>query len=458
MDGDSEDEYDTRDLSPSTDTESRDQASETEETFGIDDITPRSLIPGTNLNTNHANRALQPFAAECSSYDIVPYVAAVHGCHVYAIDATKNMRWIFTGGDDGFVRKYDFFSSLNGKQILTQNQRHAHVESVQKAGVILSYWENEEQPLPTAPPTPVTNGVSENQSQGQNGTNHDRVNQSETSQPSPLPQSSAPPSVLLNTEPKLSPVYSLASGSINLYTVRHEEGRCHHVLRQHRRPVSVLKITQDEYGCVSGSWDKTVLYWDLNTGQVVREFAGHNSQISSISFRPLVTPSPRSLSNENSLIVPELPNDQEDTIIHSNNILMTTSIDGNCFLWDKRAREPIPRKLHPPERTPPWTLSACWSADGSKIYCGRRNGTVDEWDFASGKCMRIFRMPSNSGPVSCVSGMPNGKHIVCSSTDNIRLWNVSTDEAELFGTAVPFLIVPGHHGGIISQICILNMY
>jgi len=97
-------------------------------------------------------------------------------------------------------------------------------------------------------------------------------------------------------------------------------------------------------------------HWDLNTGQVVREFAGHNSQISSISFRPLVIPSPRPLSNENFLIVPELPNDQ-DTIIHSNNILMTTSIDGNCFLWDKRAREPIPRKLHPPERTPPWTLS-----------------------------------------------------------------------------------------------------
>jgi len=51
---------------------------------------------------------------------------------VYAIDATKNMRWIFSGGDDGFIRKYDFFSSLNGKQILTQNQRHSHVESVQK--------------------------------------------------------------------------------------------------------------------------------------------------------------------------------------------------------------------------------------------------------------------------------------------------------------------------------------
>ncbi|PKC02926.1 WD40 repeat-like protein, partial [Rhizophagus irregularis] len=339
---------------------------------------------------------LQPFAADCKTYDIVPYVAAIHACQIYALDATRNMRWVFTGGDDGFVRKYDFFASMGGKTLLTQNQKHTQVESVQKAGVIPSYWENEEQPLPPATPKPVQ-------------------------------------------ELKMSPVYSLAvqseaiwlltgmeSGAINLFTVRHEEGKCHHVLRQHKAPVSVLKITQDETGCVSGSWDKTVLHWDLNTGQVVREFSGHSSQISSISFHMLT---------------------------HSNDVLLTTSIDGNCFVWDKRAMNSIPRKMPPPERTPPWCLSACWSADGNKIYCARRNGTVDEWDFVSGKFIRSFKMPSGSGPVSYVSSMPNGKHIICASTDNIRLWNVM-DDYELSKSAVPFLIVPGHHGGTISQILI----
>jgi transcriptional activator SPT8 len=42
------------------------------------------------------------------------------------------MRWVFTGGDDGFVRKYDFFASMGGKTLLTQTQKHAQVESVQK--------------------------------------------------------------------------------------------------------------------------------------------------------------------------------------------------------------------------------------------------------------------------------------------------------------------------------------
>lgn len=71
---------------------------------------------------------------------------------------------------------------------------------------------------------------------------------------------------------KLSPVYSMdmhsealwallgtESGGINLVTVRHDEGKCHHVLRSHTAPVSVLKITADQTGVISGSWDKTVL-------------------------------------------------------------------------------------------------------------------------------------------------------------------------------------------------------
>jgi transcriptional activator SPT8 len=76
-------------------------------------------------------------------------------------------------------------------------------------------------------------------------------------------------------ETKLSPVYSidiqseglwalsgLENGSINLVTVRHDEGKCHHVFWKHTGPVSVLTLVPGETSFMSGSWDKTIVVSD----------------------------------------------------------------------------------------------------------------------------------------------------------------------------------------------------
>jgi len=104
------------------------------------------------------------------------------------------------------------------------------------------------------------------------------------------------------TDSHLSPVYSLAvqhqslwllsgvqSGGINLQSVRHEEGRRITTLRQHTSAVSVLTLSQDEKSVLSGSWDKTINDWDLNTGQVKRRFETSGGQIAAIEQRPLST-------------------------------------------------------------------------------------------------------------------------------------------------------------------------
>jgi len=131
-------------------------------------------------------------------------------------------------------------------------------------------------------------------------------------------------------------------------------------------------------------------------------------------------------------------------------------------------------------------LQACWNVDGSKIYVGRRNCTFDEFDIADSSMMRSIKLPNGSGAVYNILVMPNNSTVLCASFDNIRLYDLKSGEYSLNSTGhtpirsnsllkpeqsisvtrkrtlsnldldpsgpplVPFTIVPGHHGGVIS--------
>ncbi|KAI1321091.1 Transcription factor spt8 [Mortierella claussenii] len=450
----SEDDFNHNDDTRTEDDSERGDADE-EDINGAQDVETRPGGSGTAVRT-HTPLALQPNVLDCKSFDIMPCALAVHPCNIYCMAATQCMRWVFTGSEDGYIRKYDFFASVNGKTMLTQGQRHGQVDSVTKAGILTSYWENEEQPnkqIPNVSEDGLPNTVAGGPVDPGNSTDMDvdvkvikREESVDRSTPPVAPRASSP-----SEDSKMSAVYSLdchseaifalsglESGAINLWTPRHEEGTCHHVFRQHSGPVSSLRLTPDQQGFVSGSWDHSVLQWDLNTGSVARAYNGHGSQISSLSFQPTAMPT---YSMDLSSPAANCSNDA---------VLMSTSIDGVLCLWDRRDPTKLPRKLMPPEKVPPWCLSACWSADGTRIYCGRRNGTVDEWSFAEGRFIQSIKMPANSGPVSFVKSLPNNKHLICASQDNIRLWNIR--ELDSKSSLRPFQIIAGHHGGLISNI------
>ncbi len=75
---------------------------------------------------------LQAGACTCAYYDMVPVIAAPQATHVNAIVTTGSLRWFFTGGLDGYIRKYDFQQSITGKVPLTVAQKHPFVDSVQR--------------------------------------------------------------------------------------------------------------------------------------------------------------------------------------------------------------------------------------------------------------------------------------------------------------------------------------
>ncbi|KAI0449358.1 WD40-repeat-containing domain protein [Xylaria acuta] len=212
----------------------------------------KSATPG-DQSTPRWQPTVRPEVFTAKTYDIVPTMAAPMATSINAIAVTPDLRYWMTGGSDGYIRKYDGPATINGKTLLTVAQRHPFVDSVTKAGVLLSYWENAE------------------------------------------PQSSA----MRQEDVVLSPVYSLAvhsqalwllsgleSGGINLQSVRHDEGKRITCLQKHTNAVSALTLAADEKSVLSGSWDKNIFNWDLNTGAVSRQFDGRGGQISAIELRP----------------------------------------------------------------------------------------------------------------------------------------------------------------------------
>ncbi|KAJ6539098.1 WD40-repeat-containing domain protein [Mycena capillaripes] len=453
------------------------------------------------------------------SYTVEAICALPHPVPTHALAASACVTHLITGSDDGYIRDYDIFTAVNGKNFLTAPQRHhaGVVEGIMKSGQIRFWWEN---------PAPMSMAKLNGMGFGED-------------------------------EPTLSPVYSLAMhsdalwtlagtdvGHINLFTTRHDPGRCCHVMSGHRgRPVSALALDHDEKGFYSAGWDGEATQWDLNTGQLVRNFTAHGAQLACVAVRPLYSPAELPKPSEMSIDIdpsfmansqiPSQPVDSDaksdasfDPLFDdepdaeatgaaatpgqfsqefkgvgipkgqnagpppraiappknapplldaatcgalSSDVLMTASIDGQVILWDKRVHTPGTGvgRLWMSEKTPPWCLSACWSADGMQIYAGRRNGTIDVWDTrhlgrtgpsSVPRILKTLRNPTSSGVVSCVVAFPDGRHIASASIDNLRLWNVAEaaepDASGKTKSGVQFKIIPGHHGGYISQMLV----
>ncbi|KAF2155110.1 WD40 repeat-like protein [Myriangium duriaei CBS 260.36] len=230
----------------------------------------------------------RPEALSAVTYDIVPTMAAPQSTSINAVAATPDMRWVFSGGGDGYVRMYNWVDTANGKVPLTVAQKHPFVDSVMKAGSLTTYWENEETSLRTPP-----------------------------AQSADEPKETSPVYSLAVQHQALWLLSGLESGAINIQTCRHQAGSRIATLKEHTSAVSVLNLSADETGCLSGSWDKRIMDWDLNTGRVKRTFTGSGGQISAIEMRPL-----------SSLPVPKLDENQPASNTFSSNNAKPVATNG----------------------------------------------------------------------------------------------------------------------------------
>ena len=108
-------------------------------------LTSPSPQPGSSSTMGSSvHPTVRPEALAAAVYDIVPTIAAPQSTSINTVTATPDLRWAFSGGTDGYIRKFNWIDTVNGKLMLTVAQRHPFVDSVTKAGVLTSYWENED--------------------------------------------------------------------------------------------------------------------------------------------------------------------------------------------------------------------------------------------------------------------------------------------------------------------------
>lgn len=427
--------------------------------------------------------------------EIVPIVAIPYSQPVHSIAVTKGPKWLFTGGEDGIIRKFDFFASVEGKAPLTVAQRHLLVDSISFGGYVESYWENE-QPY-------YKEELLKDLEQSQSKTKAKKTDSSS----------------ITMYEPKLSPVYSLAassegfwllsglkSGGITVQTTRSNEGSIQYYFKdgedryQHSNAVSCLKLNSDETRFLSGSWDKKILQWDLNTGKCTNVFDKSTGQVSSIDCRPLgsidlsLCNSQQKNKDDEKEEEESLFGDTEESqdnktefqkdmakdsktsiqkgtyegLARSDHVFVSSSINGIVNIWDNRLPKDTNQiatvGLH--KDITPWCMSAIWSSDGNSIFIGRKSSVIEEFDFRNlSDYKNLLRFPFASGPVSCVRSLPNKNYLLCGCEDNIRIYDLRLSDYDKEThehhhhhhhhkrrRKVPFMIVPGHNGGILSDI------
>ena len=168
-----------------------------------------------------------------------------------------------------------------------------------------------------------------------------------------------------------------------------DKGALIRTLEGHSYSVTSVAITSDDSKIVSGSWDKTIKIWDLNTGELLKTLKGHSDSVSSVA-----------ITSDDSKIV-------------------SGSIDNTIKVWDLNSGE----LLNTLERHYSTVNSMAISSDNSKIVSGSGDNTIKVWDLNSGELLNTLEGHSSS--VNSVAITSDNSKIVSGSWDKtIKVWDL----------------------------------
>ncbi len=188
-----------------------------------------------------------------------------------------------------------------------------------------------------------------------------------------------------------SKILVTGSGDRNIKLWNVETGKEIRTLSGHTDYVNSVNFSPDGKILVTSSRDKTIKLWNIETGKEIRTLSGHTESVLSVSFSP------------------------------DSKILATGSGDRNIKLWNVETGKEI-RTL---SGHTDYVNSVSFSPNGKTFASASDDKTIKLWNVETGKEIRTLSGHTKS--VWSVSFSPDGKTLATSSKDKtIKLWNVET--------------------------------
>ncbi|CCI39974.1 unnamed protein product [Albugo candida] len=186
------------------------------------------------------------------------------------------------------------------------------------------------------------------------------------------------------------------------------------IFAEHHAPVYAITMHPVHTSIVlSGGGDDRGILWNLETGQVIHAFSGHQDSVVATGFS------------------------------FDGKYAATGGYDGIILVWETITGA-LSQKLEGPSQEVEWI---CWHQRGYILLAGSADGTVWMWLATTGECMQVFA--GHDQGVTCGSFTSSGKMIISGSLDaTVRVWNPKTGECNHVFRGYGF-----HDGPICCVVC-----
>jgi WD40 repeat protein len=170
---------------------------------------------------------------------------------------------------------------------------------------------------------------------------------------------------------------------------------CTRTIEAHSSMIYALAISPDGEIIASGSSDRTIKMWQLQTGKKIRHlgrwFSGHTESVWTLAFSP------------------------------DGQTLASGSWDNTIQLWEVSTG----KKIRTINAHANWVNSITFSPDGQLLASASADCTIKLWQVSTGREIRTFTGHSDS--VASVAFSPSGKLLASASNDcTMKLWHVNT--------------------------------